>query len=184
MGFLAPTGAAIGQAFAPTATAAATAQSALGWGTFSTAANVTGDLLSGIAAGQQANFAAKVAGQDAFAARAAGQYEESAAKGRTTAAVASAKAAQAANGVSVDSGSAENVRGAIQRFGDLDAAMIHYNAARQAYADEAQAGLYKMAGRNAAVGSLFKAGSSFLTGARSLSDKWLAYQRSGALAGG
>lgn len=180
MGALAGIGQGIGQAFAPSAAAAVGAKSALGWGTLATGMQVGADVLQGVGGFQQAQYAAKLAGRNAGVARLAGQVEESASKGRTTAAVAGAKASQAANGVEVNSGTAVNVRNAVQAFGDMDAAMIHYNAAKAAYGLEAEAAVDKAAGRAALAGGALKAGASFLSGANSLSDKWQSYRRSGA----
>ncbi len=176
MGFLAQAGGQIGQAWA----GAAPAADSMRWGSLATGLDVSGDLLSGVGKYQQAQYAAKVQSEGAAATRLAGQEAESAAKGRTTRTVAEQRAAFAANGISLDSSVVENVTGATERVGALDAAMIHYNAAREAYGEEAQASLLKRAGRNALVGSALEAGSSFLGGASSLSDKWRAYQYSGA----
>lgn len=183
MGFLSNWGAAVGQNFAGPATAASAAQRSLQWGTLATGANVAGSLIGGIEGLQQGQYAASVMGRNAATARREGQIAETGQKMRTTAAVSSAKAEQAASGIDVNSKSAVAVRDAIQTQGAMDAALIHYKAASEAYADETQAALYKKAGRAALAKGVAGAGLSFLSGASSLSDKWMQYQRSGALNG-
>jgi len=183
MGILNSAGAAIGQAFSPPSSAAATAAASLGAGTLATGMEVGGNLLQGVGGYQQAMFQAKLAGRNAENAQAAGDYAEEASKLRYGAAGAQQKVNAAARGVSVDSSSVANTLKSTAEVGALDAAMIHYNAMREAYGLNAQAAVDKAAGRGAVVGGLFKAGTSFLSGAQSLSDKWLQFQRSGALAG-
>lgn len=180
MGFLSQWGAQVGENFAGPATAQAAAQRALQWGTLSTGANVAANLFGGVEGLQSAQYSAGVAGRNAARARAEGQIAESAEKGKTTAAVASTKAEQAASGIDVSSKSAEAVRNAIASQGAMDAALIHYRAATEAFQDETQAALFKRAGRMALAKGVAGAGQSFLSGAASLSDKWQQFQRSGA----
>lgn len=169
-------GSQIGQSFAGTGTAEQLAQRSLGWGALATGIDISSNVASGVAGFQQAQYAAKVAGQNAAAIRQAGQYEESAVKGKFTRLEASQKVAQAANGIDVNSRSAESVRDATAEIGAMDAAMIHYNASREAFGEEAKASLYKRAGAGALAGGLVRAGGSFLSGASSLSGRWLAYK--------
>lgn len=182
MGMLANAGGAVGQAFAPS-TAAGGASSSLGWGTLATGLNVGGALLQGVGGYQQAQFQAKLAGANAENARLAGDYAEQASKLKYGALGASQKASAAARGISVDSGAVQDTLRTTAEVGALDAAMIHYNAMKEAYGFEGQASVDRAAGRGALVGGLFKAGSSLLSGANSLSDKWATYQRSGAMQG-
>lgn len=183
MGFLAQAGQGIG-AFAAggDASAGGLATRSLQAGTLATGLNITGDLLEGIGGYQQAHYAASVARQNADAALQAGQYEESASKMRYGALEARQLAGQAASGVQVNSGSSVAVRHSTEEVGALDALAIRFNAARQAYAERTQAGLDEMAGRGALGAGLLKAGTSFLSGATSLGDKWLAFRRTGAMA--
>lgn len=184
MGILNNAGAAIGQAFSPGTSAQSLAAASLGRGTLSTGLEVGGDVLSGVGAYQQALYQAKLAGRNAENAQAAGQYEEEASKLRYGALGAEQKAEAAARGVSVDSSSVASTLRSTAEIGGLDAAMIHFNAMREAAGLQAQAAVDKSVGRNAIVGGALKAGTSFLSGAQSLSDKWLGYQLSGALVGG
>lgn len=171
------------------------AGSSIGWGEASTALNVGGDLFAGIGQSQQAGYAAAVASnnaaimrQNAGATLQAGAYEEASSKLHTGEVIGQERAAQGANNIDVSVGSAPQVRQSTATVGAMDAAMIHYNAARAAYGQEveatsleAQSKLDKMAGTNAIVGSLFKAGSSLLSGASSVGSKYAGYQLSGAL---
>jgi len=183
MGFLANVGAQIGEAFSPPATAQGTAGASLGWGTLATGANVGAQLAEGIGGAQRYEYAAKVAGQNAQAALTAGQEAESASKMKYGALEAEQKAAQAANGIQVTSGTAEAVRRSTEAVSAMDAALIHYNAARQAFGEQTQASLYKQAATGSLIKGALNAGVSFLSGAESLSDKALAYRRSGAYGG-
>lgn len=183
MGFLSTLGAGIGSAVAPAASAAGTAGASLGWGTLATGANAMGNLLQGVGQAQQYGYAAKVAGQNSEAALSAGQQAESASKMKYGALEAEQKATQAANGIQVTSGSAEAVRHSTEEIGAMDAALIHYNAARQAFGESTQASLYKSAAKGALVKGVANAATSFLGGANALSDKALQYKLSGAMGG-
>ena len=64
-------------------------------------------------------------------------------------------------------------------LGAMDAAMIHYNAAKEAFnfqtqatTDEAQARLDKLAGRGALLSGILGAGSTILAGGSSVSSKF------------
>lgn len=183
MGILANAGQAVGQAFAPPATAAGTAGSSLGWGTLATGMNVGGAVLQGVGGYQQAQYQAKLAGGNAENAQLSGDYAEEASKMRYGALAANQKSGAAARGVDVGSGAVAATVGSTQEIGALDAAMIHYNAMKEAYGLNAQAAVDKSVARNSIVSGAMRAGTSFLSGANALSDKWLTYQRSGAEAG-
>ncbi len=90
------------------------------------------------------------------------------------------RAAQGASGIDVGSGSSEDVRAGQKLVSDIDVSNIRTNAARVAYGfqtkaatDEAQANLYQMAGTNAEEAGRIKALGSLVSGAASVSDKWL-----------
>ena len=183
MGILNQMGAAIGQAFSPPGTAAGLAQASLGQGTLATGMDVAGNLLQGVGGYQQAQYQAKLAGRNAEIAQRAGDYAEESSKLRYGALGAQQKADAAARGVSVDSTSVANTLKSTAEIGGLDAAMIHYNAMKEAYGLTAQEQADKAAGRGALASGVFRAGTSFLSGAQALSDKWLQYQRSGAMVG-
>lgn len=180
MGILNQAGAELGQAFAPTATANGAAAQSLGLGTLATGINVAAQVTAGIGGLQQANFESKVASSNSAAALLAGQEAESASKMKYGGLEAKQIVAQAANGVQVREGSAAASVASTEAVSSMDAALIHYNAARQAYGESMQASVDKKAGQGAFAKGIFGAGASFLSGAQSLSDKWLAYKLSGA----
>lgn len=100
------------------------------------------------------------------------------------------KSAQASSGLDVNSGSAMDVRASQGRLNRLDTDVIRSNAAKTAYnyeikstMDNAQAGLYSMAGDNAMSAGLIGAGSSVLGGLGSVSGQWLQGQRVGLWSG-
>jgi hypothetical protein len=114
---------------------------------------------------------------------------ESNEKTRTGILVGKEKAAQGANGIDVNSGSAKQVRDSTENLSAMDIAMMHFNAANEAQAyrqkaasSRAQAGLNSMAAANDLVGGVMKAGSSLISGASSLSSKWAQLKLSGASA--
>ncbi len=166
MGALAPV---VGDAAG--AAGASTAAGGLG-----TALSAGGSIMSGIGGLQQGLFAAKVARENARQALIAGQSAESASKLRYGALAAEQKAGFAANGVSVDSGSAQAVQQSTQRISALDAALIHFNAAREAYGEKFQAQLDTRAGVGALEKGLMGGADSFLSGAQSLSSKWSTFK--------
>lgn len=175
--------------------AAAAAGSSLSLGALSTGLSTVGGLFSAVGTYQQGMFQSKIAtynaqlaDQNKNAALGAGQNAEQLKRLQTGKEVGSEAAAQAAGGTDVGGGSNVQVRQATQTAGDFDALNIRYNAARQAYgysqeafSDMLQAKSAKQSAVSGLVGGIFKAGSSFISGASSLTDKWLQYQMSGAL---
>lgn len=171
---------------------------AYGAGAAGTILNATGAAVSGIGNAQQYLFQGQIAGQNAKimqanaqSQRETGNYEEAISKLRTGQRVAATEASQAASGVDVSTGSALAVRQASAATGAMDAAMIHFNAAKAAYGDEVaarnlkqQAGLYNAAAAGSAMSGLIRGGVSAVGGAQSLADKWRALQRVGANDGG
>lgn len=171
------------------------AQASLGQGALSVGTGAVSDLLGSIGQLEQFNYRGQVAANNAKIERAnmeatlaAGQTEESMSKLRTGQLIGEQKAAQAANGVRVDVGSPAQVRQSTANVGAIDAAMIHYNAARAAFGQQAlaanydaQAKLNRRAGTGALIEGLGKAGSSILSGASSLSSKYAQYLQSGAI---
>lgn len=170
--------------------AAQTAQGALDWGAAGTGIGAAGGLLSGVGGYQESMYRAQVARnnsnilqQNAAAAVQAGQYEGSASLMRTGNVVAQQKVAQAANGVDVNVGSPAAVRQGTEAIGAMDAAMIHYNASRAAFAENTEAAAQTAqakADESGALGSLalggFKAANTLIGGATSLGSKWAQQQ--------
>ncbi len=197
MGFLANLGSGMGSSFlgVPATAAAAGAQSQ-GLTQLANTLQVTGNVLTGIEGYKQGQFQAQVAKNNAALldvaagdTRAAGQTAASNLKTETGRLVASQKAAQAANGVDVNVGSAVEVRDATQALGDMDAMTLQYNAMREAYGYQAQAAnersaasAAKRTGNAALASGALKAGSTLISGASALSDKWASFKRSGVRA--
>lgn len=185
-------GAAIGSTFAGAAgaTAASAATASLGAGGISTLLSTGGSILSGISAFQQGMFQKSVAQQNEQimlqnqrTALEAGNTQESLQRLKTGQMIGREVAGAAAQGIDVGTGAPKAVQAATQLGGDMDALMIRYNAARQAYGYQVEADQYhdqaSIAGRAAVgglVSGLFQAGSSFLSGSASLADKWLQYK--------
>ena len=90
------------------------------------------------------------------------------------------RAGQGASGIDVGGDSAVAVRKGQQTITDLDTATIRNNAARRAYGyeteaavDEAQSGLYSRAASNVRKATGINVAASLLSGAGSVSSKWL-----------
>lgn len=176
-------------------TAGQAAQGSLTSGLLSTGLNALGDLSSGYGQAQQYNYQAAIAQNNAAITRqnedaslTAGQYEESQSKLRTGQTIGAQLAAQAGNGVDVNVGSPATVRASTATTGALDAAMIHYNAARQAYGLETQAANYdsqasavRMAASTAKASGWSKAAMSLISGSTAVSAKYSSYLNSGAI---
>lgn len=93
---------------------------------------------------------------------------------------------RAASGFDVNTGSNADIEASHVMVSDMDMAMIHNNAARKAYGYEmqaeqelAQANIYDRAGRNAKTAAKYKAASTLIAGASSVSNKWLDGSRTG-----
>ena len=146
------------------------------------AAKGVGDLTAGNADAGASNFRAQIARNNATialrnadASMAAGNIRTEAQGLKTRAAVGGIKAAQAANGVDVNSGSAKDVQQTQSMLGALDALTIRSNAARQAFgfqqeavSNEAQAKLDKTAAANARATSYVNFGNDLLSTAGSM----------------
>lgn len=149
-----------------------------------------GSLQSGKASSAAADFNSKVAANNAQIAQqnatwTAEEGEANAAKSeqKTRAGVGAIKAAQAANGVDVNSGSALDVRSSAASLGELDAITIRSNAARTAYgqqtqaaSDTAQSNLDKSQASNSETAGEIGAGSSLLGGLGSAAGNFAKFQ--------
>lgn len=98
----------------------------------------------------------------------------------------SIKAKQGASGIDVNSGSSVNVQQGQKQISDLDQATIRNNAARTAYGyeeeatiDTAQGQMYTSAASNSLEAGNIAAAGSLISGAASVSDKWLAGNKTG-----
>jgi len=99
------------------------------------------------------------------------------------------KAAQGASNIDVGSGSAVDVQKSQKLVSDIDMATIRKNAARRAYGyeveaatQEAQAGLYTLAASKTEEAIPLEVTSSLISGASSVSSKWLQAQQAGIFA--
>ena len=154
-----------------------------------TGATALSTIAMATAGGYQSTIAsnnAALAEADAANATSAGNYSAEINNLNTGAKVAKEKVSQAANNIDVNVGSAQDVRDATQKIGDLDTAMIHYNAARAAYGYgqqasnyRTQAGLDKMATGLNLIGGSAKTYSSYLAGAQALASNKLKFAQAG-----
>lgn len=151
-----------------------------------------GSIAQGNAAAKSANYNAAIASNNAQIAtnNATLAAQQGAANAgieqqKTRATVGAIKAAQAANGVDVNKGSAVDVRSSAAELGELNAITIRSNAARSAYgyqtqaaSDQAQAQLDRQQGKYAKQAGYVKAGTSILgdaamAGGAGNFDSWL-----------
>lgn len=141
-----------------------------------TGAQFLGSMAQGNAAAQSAKYNAQVQMNNAEMAKrnatlASQEGAENAAikQQETRAKVGAIKAAQAANGIDVNTGSAVDVRSSASELGMLDAISIRSNATRKAYGYQtdasdatAQAQLDKQQGKSAATAGYIEAGGTLL----------------------
>jgi len=167
------------------------AGSSINYGLTSGGLATAGQLFGGVGAFQQGSYLARVASNNASIMRAnaseavqAGTYEESASNLRYGLLEGKQKVASAANNIDVNSGSALATRQATAQIGAMDAAMIHFNAARQAYGEQTEAASLTAQSKldqAAAIGGfgkgLFNAGATLLSSASSVGSKFAAYQQ-------
>lgn len=124
-----------------------------------------------------------------------GQTAEQNQRQKTAQIIGRTKTSIAANGFDTTSGTPADIVADEAKLGELDALTIRNNAARAAYgyrvegmSDTANAGLLDMSAKNDIVAGKIKADaaniqgiSSILSGATSLSDKFLGWQKQGML---
>lgn len=168
------------------ANGAAANQSALQWGAVGTGLQAGGQFAAGVGSASNylfnaslANQNARIAEANASAARQAGDYSAESSKMHYGQLEAAQKVGAAASGVDASTGSAAAVQQSTRTISAMDAAMIHYNASREAYGQEveaanqkAQAGADQLGAAGALVGGTLGSASTFLGGASSLSQKW------------
>lgn len=166
------------------------------------AASIGGTVMSYVGAQQQAGATAAaatyqaqvaqnnatIAERNAEAIEQAGQTEEQNQRQKTAQNVGAARAAMAANGIDTTSGTALNVVGDTAKLGELDALTIRSNTARNAYnmrvsgmSDTNEAAMDTAKASNATAAGNIAGVSSILSGATSLSDKFLGWQKAGIL---
>jgi len=96
------------------------------------------------------------------------------------------KAAQAASGLDITSGSNKQVQESQDKVAQTDMAQIRANAAKTAYdyqtqasTYDAQSKLYKQAGKNSMIAGVIGAASSIVSTSGSVANKWLQGQQVG-----
>lgn len=148
--------------------------------------SAAGTVASGIAQGNAASYQAQVAQNNAVIAQQNATYAEKAGAAQSqqeslknAANAGSIKAAQAANGVDVNSGSNLDVQASGRELGQLDTETTENNALLQAYGYTtqatnftAQAGLEQQEAAQAPIGAALAAGGGLLGNASALSFKW------------
>jgi hypothetical protein len=154
-----------------------------------------GAIESGEAASASASYQAQVAANDAQIAdqnaqyaTAAGNAQASQQQLKTAAQIGAIRAAQAANGLDVNSGSDLDVQSSAKELGELDTLTIQNNAARQAYGYETQSMSYTaqsgldtaQSGQALTAGTIGGVGS-ILGGVSSVGSQYMNYQLLGAL---
>ena len=144
------------------------ARASQGQSLLSAGLSAVGDIASRLGKAQQYGYAQQAAEQNAASALAAGQVNEEAEKIKTGQLASEQVAAEASSGLDVSSGSFQNVNRSTKMLGALDAAMIHYNAQREAYGYNAQAAGFKLAKTNQLIGAVGDVSKSLLTGANAL----------------
>lgn len=145
-----------------------------------------GSIMGGEAASASAKYQAAVARNNAVIAQQNAAYalqagERAATKKQleTAGTIGREKAIQGAGNLDVNTGSPADVRGSTASLGELDALTIRNNAARQAYGYAtqsqsfgSQAALDTAAGSQALTAGYIGAGTSLLSGASSVAQKW------------
>ncbi|MFM0151449.1 hypothetical protein [Paraburkholderia sediminicola] len=173
--------------------AAAVAEVSLAVAAAGAAASAYGAIRQGQAASAAASYQAQVAknnqtiaSQYAAQSLADGQNQVAAKQQQTAQMIGGERAAMAANGVDLDSGSALRIQGDTAKLGDVDAMTIKNNAARAAYGYQLQgvsygqqASLDESTGANAVSAGNLNAFSSILGGASSVGSKWTQYKIDG-----
>jgi hypothetical protein len=159
---------------------------ALAAGVIGAGVSAYGTMEAGQAQAAAANYQAQVQRNNAIIAEQNAQYAEKAGQVqagtqslKSAAAGGKIKAAQAASGVDVNTGSAVDVQEAQREGGKLDTETVLSNAELQAYGYrsqganfQAEAGLEQMEAEQAPIGADLAAGGQLLSGASGLGFKW------------
>lgn len=175
---------------------AAIGVASLAMGAVSTAMSAYGAQQQADAQAQAAQYQAqvalnnqKIAGQYAQQAIADGENKVAAKQQQTSQMIGAQRAAMAANGVQLDSGSPLRLQEDTAKLGNVDALTIRNNAAREAYGYQLQgvsygqqAQLDEATASNAVTAGNLNMFSSIIGGAASLGSKWTTFKTSGVLA--
>jgi len=160
--------------------------------------SATGTLEQGQATSNAASYSATVAQNNALIAQQNAKYaEQSGAQQAMVTSLKSAarggkiKAAQAANNIDVNSGSAVDVQAGERQAGQLDTETVLNNAELQAYgyrsqatSFEAEAGLKQEEAEQAPIGAGLGAAGNLLSSASSIGGKWTGFNPASAAVNG
>jgi hypothetical protein len=185
-------GLALGTGGAAAGTAGTFADLGLAAGVLGGGVSALGSIASGEATAKAASYQAQVAQQNqrlatqnAAMASATGSSQVEAAGIKTKAEVGAIKAAQAASNISVDTGSALDVRSSAAALGELDALTIRSSAEKSVYGYETQAasfagqaGLEKSIAAQAPIAGDIGAFGSVLSAASGVSSKYASWLQS------
>lgn len=130
-----------------------------------TAVGVAGSIQAGKAQKAQADYNAKVAENDAIAAKQKAEYDASIHREKVAKLLSTQKALYGKSGVQSSSGSPLLVQNDTVTEGELDAQAILYGGDIEAGRSKSAASLYRMQGKQAKKASYYEAGSTLLTGA-------------------
>lgn len=164
-------------------------------GTASAAVGAYSAMASAHAQSQAANYQAqvaahnaKIADQNASMAVDAGNSQAQQQEMKTRALLGNEKAAQAASGLDVNSGTAVDTRSSTALLGTESELSTHYNAAKQALgyeetgaSQQTQSQLYKMQAQDAQSAGAIGAGASLLSGAAGVGGNLANFYRTGAI---
>ena len=153
-----------------------------------------GNIMSGEAQAGQAGYQAAVARanqqialQNRDYAYAAGEVEAGQYGMQAAQRMGNLKVRQGSSGIDIGSGSSQDVQKSLQTVSDIDLAQLRANTARKAYGYEtqsiqfgAQADMYSKAQSNISAAIPLNVAGSLLSGAGSVSSRWLQASQSGA----
>lgn len=158
---------------------AALAPLAIGASVLGGITSAVGAVMTGQSNAAMYSYRAKAAENMADYQRQVGEVEGQRQQMKTAAQLGSQRAAYAANGIDVSSGSPVDVAASTAKLGKLDELIIRSGAENKALALENDAMLDRAAAKNAKTEGFLKAGTSILGTVGSVSDKWLSYKRTG-----
>lgn len=140
-------------------------------GVIGTAVSAAGSIAAGIQSQKVANYNAEVAQNNATAERQRASYEADITRGRVRQVIGAQRAAGAASGLDVRSGTPIAVLGDTAKSGELDVLARLYQGESAAVAYENDARRMRAEGKAAKIGGFINAGTSLLSGFGNLASK-------------
>lgn len=156
------------------------ATAALIAGGVGSAVSAAGAIEQGQAVANEAKYNSQVAANNATYASAAGTAQAGAESMKNANVAGRVKAAQAANGVDVNSGSTVDVQEGTREAGNIDTQTTENNALLQAYGYQQTSTLQKNEAEEAPIGADIGAAGGLLGNASSIGFKWNSLQNPGA----